>query len=474
MRARGLLIPAVLAGLITGAGCRSPGLLDAGGSAVPTPTTGAVARIDSPRAAAGELQQASHEEPARLVIESDKHWAPPDDLLLPLSEYDCICRAAANSPEVAIVLLETHLPSASRCRSGPTPAESLRQQLLRLRAAEAANRAAGQALQAFYVLAEALRQRDLAANSLERIEQALADVRTAREQGLAVGDAQALQTQRAEVIARRAEAEAAVVAANTSLKLLLAEPATSAVVYLPQVDELTAPSFEQHQAISSALAQRAELNAVRLLLCNLAADTESMAVGMLQQAYPGSSVPQPPGACSWLSILTFHQDSQTLPLRRRQLQQLLYGLERTTADEVVRAGSDVLKHNELREFAAVDAARSQQRLSETSEERRAGRATYLELIDAELRQAGAESELVRQRFAAEIAFAKLRQAEGALAVACGWIEPCAALSTRVPIADPLPEPVMPLDYETAARESACETAGESAPLKQGIADSLLE
>ena len=249
------------------------------------------------------------------MIGSDENWAPPDALLLPLTEYDCICRAAANSPEVAIVLLETQLPAGARCKSGPTPAENLRQQILRLRAAEAANRAAGQALQAYYVLAEAQRQRDLAVSSLERVNQALADMRLAREQGLAVGDAQALQTQRAEVFAQLAEAEAAVVVANTSLKLLLAEPATSATVYLPQVDELTAPSFEPHQAISSAIAQRAELNAVRLLLCNLTTDTESMAVGMLQQTYPGSSVPQPPGASSWLSFLSLHHAADTLPAR---------------------------------------------------------------------------------------------------------------------------------------------------------------
>ena len=475
------MIPAVLAGVITGAGCRSSGIPDVGFSATAAPTTPAVARIVPPQAADAEFVQVSHEEPALLDVEPSD-WAPPDGLVLPLSEYDCICRAAANSPEVAIVLLETQLPGAARCKSGPTPAENLRLQILRLRAAEAANRASGQALQAYYVLAEAHRQRDLAANSLEQIDQALVDVRTAREQGLAVGDAQTLQTQRAEVFAQLAEAEAAVLVANTSLKLLLAEPATSAVVYLPQVDELSAPSFEPNQAISSAIAQRAELNAVRLLLCNLTTDTESMVAGMLQQTYPGSSVPQPPGACAWLSFLSLHQGADTLPVRRGQLQHLLNGLERTTADEVVRAGSDVLKHNELREFATADAARLQQRLSDTREERGAGRATYLELVEAELRLARAEGELVRQRFAAEVAFAKLRQAEGGLAVTCGWIEPCAALSTRVPVAEPLPnpelEPLLPLVYETPARERAAEmtreSAGASAPLKQGITDSLLE
>ena len=142
----------------------------------------------------------------------------------------------------------------------------------------------------------------------------------------------------------------------------------------------------------------------------------------------------------------------------------------------------MLKHNELREFAAADAARLRQRAADVREERAAGRATYLELVEADLRQAGAESELVRQRFAAEVAFAKLRQAEGALAVACGWIEPCAPLSMRVPIAEslpePTPEPLVPLVYETPARARAVEKAPqiaiESAPLKQGIADSLLE
>ena len=97
-----------------------------------------------------------------------------------------MCRAASHSPEVAIILLETCLPTPPDCKKGPSPAEVQRQQLIRLRAAEAANRAAGLSLQAFYGLAEARLQRDLVATSLAKIDEAIADLDSFRDQGIAV------------------------------------------------------------------------------------------------------------------------------------------------------------------------------------------------------------------------------------------------------------------------------------------------
>ena len=404
-----------------------------------------------------ELQQAV------MLIGADDAAAPTEpadenstlaiDAAVPITEHDCMCRAASHSPEVAIILLETCLPTPPDCKKGPSPAEVQRQQLIRLRAAEAANRAAGLSLQAFYGLAEARLQRDLIATSLVKIDEAIADLDSFRDQGIAVAvNRNQLILQRSALLQKRAEAETAIISANSSLKLLLGESPASDLQYAPQTDDLVLPSIDRNQATWTAVAQRPDLNAARLVLRSLTQDSADAAVGLLQQAYPGSTIPVTGGACPLVSLLAIHGSQETLAVRRRQAQTLVSSMERSAVDEVVRFSQQVFEHVEGLAIAEEERSRIEQRIIDLRDLRESGRSTYFDVVRAELQAIESNSEVVRRRYAVETAFARLREAEGGLAVECGWIRACAPLSGRAAPELQEPLPLMPASHQESATD----------------------
>ncbi|REJ91661.1 MAG: TolC family protein [Planctomycetota bacterium] len=405
--------------------------------------------------------------PAAPPAPSNENNNRRSDAGIPVTEYDCMCRAANSSPEVAIVLLELQLPSTPNCKKQPTPDEVLRYRLLQLRAAEAANLAAGRALQAFYGLAEARRQRELVDASLARLDEALADLESIRDRGIAAEvDQHQLALQRSQLQRRRTEVETAIVSANSTLKLLLGEWPASDAEYDPQVEPPAFPAFDRAQSAGTAISQRPDLNAARLVLSSMSRNSSTTVVGMLQQTYPGSTIPVPGGGCALSSLLAIHDGDQVLSVRRRQADRLLNAMKRSAVDEVVRYGREASNHLEEMALAERDVSRTDQKIADLQDLRASGRSTYFDVVRVELQRIESESEVVRHRFAAETAFAKLRQAEGALAVECGWIEQCAPITRRGAAELQEPIPLMPASYE--------QPAGTSLTIKQGMAKCFLK
>lgn len=346
-----------------------------------------------------------------------------------LTAVEAQCRAAAVAPRANAMLAERMAVQSTRGLGSVRSERSaaLQRDLLTIGSVADRNHAAGDALEAFYHLAEAEARGTVLKQTFAANDRALDALRQLTERGLPRPvDEESLQRQRLTYDQRQVELELAITQLNGQLRKLTGYDAVGLQArFLPMLSwDVAVEPVDVDEAISTALALRAELVLLRTLESRLEPDTlpaarnvaatmHGLGVGIGDSCKLAIAFRQFTGRVSV-------EESLEVSARRRQVAGYRRDSERSVVNEVQQAAASV--EAELRrvgltkdEVASLtDRVRNQEALRQT------GGATPFDVNTAELELLRAESDLITRLIAWKIAVVKLKRAQGLLAEECGW------------------------------------------------------
>jgi hypothetical protein len=334
-----------------------------------------------------------------------------------LTETDCLLLAAANAGTANRIDDESRVPAKQKeCNS---PADRLRQTVRYHAALELRNRAAADALDRFFQLADAEVRADLLRKAFPVIDPLLAKAKEAQAAGvrfpLEVID---LERQRSELMSQLEQVELGSRLLNVDLKRRLGLPALPTEQRLwPQGEFAIDPTpVDPEEAVNAALADRPELRGLRALAAGLTPETlpdVREVLGVRGNAPVGSNL---------LIRLLMHKhgpDAATLAeleVRRKQLADFIADRERTIADEA-RAAALAVNAQRVRATLARDRLLGwDEKLADAVKKRMANQ-PGAEFLEPQVRQdwLKAKAEVVAEVAAWHQARIRLRAAMGWLA-----------------------------------------------------------
>jgi outer membrane protein TolC len=332
------------------------------------------------------------------------------------------CRAAEYAPVAYLLLSENDATAANAmCDPDSECSEPLKRDLQEMRAVDERNKAAANALRAFYRLAEAEAGLDGIDRSLPLLDRAIADARKIREQGITLTfDDSALERQRFETLDKREDVQLAILQLNERLAQLLGVDRPEEVRFWPQVEwSITTEPLQMGTLVAQGMDQRADLAMLRRAQDGLNASTVSAARQLLAMTDVAM------GQASPISVFLFHDNHCECAaceelVRRRQLEQLTRHQEETAASEIRQAVHGVETRARQAALAGDTLKSWRKRLDDARTLRRNDRATQFDVYTAELSVINAETELLRQIVELRIAEVELKAAQGLLAVECGY------------------------------------------------------
>lgn len=279
------------------------------------------------------------------------------------------------------------------------------------------NRAAGEALDEFFKLAQAEGQYDLLAAADTEVRAQLEDALKAERAGLKDrADIPAIRRKLLDLEAQQAKLDAAIGVLNASLRARLGLAANDPLPLWPADPlKVQADDVDVEQAVATGLRYRPDLNALRVLADGNAAD---MADGLLRSINPllGKLASDNPLVALFAPILAPFTGK---PERREaettaRVAGVLQARERQ-ADAEIRAAAALLRGNRFAVAArAMDVKQVEARLVELRKRESAGLNVTADLITAKLDLLKAKGELLTAATDWHAAEVKLRQAMGLL------------------------------------------------------------
>jgi hypothetical protein len=296
----------------------------------------------------------------------------------------------------------------------PTPAEAEQGRLVRGYAAdEFRNRAAGEALEQFFQLAQAEGQFDLLAKSLAELRARLADAEEALKRGLTDrAGVDALRVQVLGLEAQVAQLEAGIGGLNAGLRARLGLEAADPLPLWPDDPLRVRPDDpDTDEAVRTGLYYRPDLNLLRALLADEGRAADDLMQSLLKQVSPlmGRLATNP-----IVGILLPRGRKTDREATRRQVESMLAARERQ-ADAEIRAAVLSLRGHRLSAAAkAAEVRRLAAKVQEVEKRAAAGQQVTAELTKARLDHWKAQGELLKAAADWNIAEVKLRQAMGLL------------------------------------------------------------
>ncbi|WP_145281592.1 TolC family protein [Pirellulimonas nuda] len=371
-------------------------------------------------------------EPPDLASLLSMDPASPSDgpvclLPAPVDEFDLLdaptaqCQAAAASTVAAAIELERHYARLLiSCDSDKVDdAFCLNRDLLALRAADARNKAAGEALEAFYNLA------GLEARSLY-LDMAVAESRTTlsrierlAERGLPTPDAiqaDEVRVRIADLQDTRLVLEQTRIQLNGRLKKLLGCPLDETRMFRPEVD--WAPDFatvSAEEAVQTGLASRTDVRSLSVVYCNLQQHTLPVARAVL--AFADSSLGRVEPVHK---LLCYGCAQEELPIRCRQLRMLIGEARVLASAEIKGAVYDIAAAQQRVRLAAAAAEDQRRGLLRLEKRRDLDNTTVFERSAARARVFQAESDLIDRVVELNIAHVRFKRAQHLLGVECGY------------------------------------------------------
>jgi outer membrane protein TolC len=330
------------------------------------------------------------------------------------------CLAAANAPLANLYASESEavLAKSNRRTRCSAPVTS---RLMAYRAIDERNKAAGAALELLYSLAEAEANRDILSRSIQQLDGAVANLDRLKQSGLKMPlDRTALERQKLDWLDQHIQLNAAVAKMQGQLQQLCGFDIDTNAPIWPQTDlAVTVGAIDAQAAISDGLANRADLGAIKMLGGSLSADTLPAIQTGMQGLGAGLGT-------SMVANRLIGRDSGSegeLQSRQSQLNDAQRELERTISREVAEGVQAV--DARLRGIAVAKERCDvwQQRLAQMKGRREADGVTTFDLNAVEFEILRAEGDRLHRVVAWKIAQAKLRQAQGLLAVDCGYRMP---------------------------------------------------
>jgi hypothetical protein len=335
-----------------------------------------------------------------------------------LTASACQALAAKNAQLADALDDESRVPA--KCT---TPADSLKQTVRFYAALELRNRAAAEALDRFFQLANAEIGADLLRQSVPVLDDLLSKARAARAANVRFPlDVDDLERQRSQLFSQLEQTESGGAILNIDLKRRLGLPPQSEHLWPTGEFGIDASPVDAESAVNAALADRPELRGLRAVYASLSPDTLPVARDALRTGNPllGAS-PVRSGLARLLSNVC-GPDAETLAelaVRRKQLADLIASRERDIADET-RAAVVALNSQTRR----VQLARDRLELWATTRaeaiKKRAANQPGAELAEAQvtLEWFKARAEAINEVMAWHRARVRLKAAQGWLAWEC--------------------------------------------------------
>jgi hypothetical protein len=347
----------------------------------------------------------------------------PTDVYLSITAADAQCRAAANANVPNMLELEQHWAGIIiECDSKYVQRNMcLLRDLLELRAADLRNKAAGDAVETFYLLASLEARRHY-------LDQGIAEVRQAldRAQGLRAADLDVpvqrdqLAAQLASLEDDRLQLDFQRLQLTGRLQKLIGCPVTEQNFFWPEVDwtpDMT--PVDADAELAWALPKRYDLRAINLVWCNLEKSTLRVARGVLNVADGGVGSVEPTEG--WIHRLRCIRCSDAeVPIRCRQLQMFFDDTEQLATGEIKAAAFQVTLQQQRVAHARQALANQRAYVYELEALRDADDVPIFRLTEARTRVFTAESELIEQVALLKIAQAQLKRAQASLAEECGF------------------------------------------------------
>jgi hypothetical protein len=261
-----------------------------------------------------------------------------------LTEPDCRAMAAAHSATADLLDAEGGRPTPVPCHGGhhrPPPADPLAD-ARRYAALDARNRAAADALDRFFQLADAEGRAELLAAGLRAFDRLRDGAAGFRAAGLPVPADDELLRQRAKLLADGEQAEAGIRLLNAELKGRIGlDPGGPERLWPVGPFGVSAGPVDVERAVRAAVEGRPDLLLIRSIITNLSADTLPAAREQLRAVSPlAGAAPAPTaGLLRRLGADAEKRAAAEVPLRRRQAEAVLADRERQAAAEV-RAAAD--------------------------------------------------------------------------------------------------------------------------------------
>lgn len=351
----------------------------------------------------------------------------PDETYHLLTPADCQCRAAANANLANLVELEEHWASVIiECDSKIVQENlCLQRDLLELHAVDVRNKAAGAALEAYYQLAGLEARKHYLERAILEATRSRDRADKLRDSGLPADiDRDELSIRLSKLEDQRLQLDYARVRLNGTLQKQLGCPVSETNFFWPQVD--WAPdmgALDPEAELAAGLPNRIDLRGVALVLCNLEKTTLRVARGVLAVA-DGTLGSVEPTEGIVHRIRCISCTDHEVDVRCRQLTMLYNDTEQLATAEIKGAVYQVVLQQQRVALSrkAVEARRAN--LETMTARRDADDVQVFEISGARGRLFDAESDLIEQSASLKIAAVRLRQAQAALAMECGY---CAKL-----------------------------------------------
>ena len=337
----------------------------------------------------------------------------------------CQCRAATNLTRANLVELERYWAKVVVECDTKNVRENycLERDLLSLNATGLRNAAAGAALEAFYQLAGIEVHKHYLQMAIDESRLTLSRIDRLQEKGVELPDEvdrSVVVGQIAELEDRKFQLDFLRIQLNGQLQKMMSCPLDEHTFFWPQLDwqpDLT--PVDVQGAVALGMDTRTDLRGLELVICQLEKNTLPVARAVLNVAESTVGTVEPQrGVIHWLRC---HNCNETeLPVRCRQLA-LFYSEAEQGATAEIKGAAYKIVLQQQRVVAAQSLVEELQthRLS-LEETRDINNVSVFEISNARARIYDAQSKLMEQVVQLHIAQMKLREAQGLLAVECGF------------------------------------------------------
>lgn len=344
-----------------------------------------------------------------------------------LPEREAQCLAAMNDALANLLLKEAEALTAQG-----NAGSSLTSDLLVLRATHERNQAAGRALTAFWRLLEAEAGAQNLRVRVREVDAMLAELDRLRERGILPPVPRAeIEQQRLELWHKQVELLATLDQLNHNLQLLIGADLMENAHFWPEAAlQVDGAVPNRDEAINVAFAQRADLAAIALAAGSSGEEQGEAARVLLSASGSGLGI-APPTPCCLSLLMLMHAGDCAAPVRSQQLCDLLADRRRTARHEVAQAAFAIQVCGERIRLTKRRLELAQGHLRAVEEQREAIASPALAVLKARLTVLGVEQDLLHDVVEWKLAGVKLREAQGLLAVECGYDEASRALRCAV-------------------------------------------
>jgi hypothetical protein len=382
----------------------------------------------------GRPQEAAEDQPGQPVqrVAIDPNAAVSPALLLSrpdnrtywgMTPPQTQCRAADKSGSADMMEKEYKSLDSQNCLKRNSKETAMKKVMLRYSAVEARNVAAGTALEVLYRLAELEGKADLVRSGQIIVGEALADLQKAKQQGLKDPPEFAkLQQQQLELAADLARLQLGIQQANGELGRLLNWHDLGLRGYFWPVDSfnMIEAAEDPEAAVALGMIYRPQLGMIRAVHEDI--DAKNMqAMLILLRSYNGFlGMSRSESFVSFMGAGVSPGSRKETAERRRQMDDLLKEQEYIVAQEIRQAIHTIKAKSQLVALAKEKVTSGQEKLKDLQEKRQRGLASPLDVSAQRLTLAQAQGEFLQEVMAWHVGRAKLKQAQGLLALECGY------------------------------------------------------